>query len=124
MITYYSILNFVPAKGTPLSLGLVALSQPKIYFKILPQRLALVQKQQPELIPELDRALHRLKTIIPQFSIAHEPTLVFDNEQDIDFLYLVASFRTEVLQFSTLQLFQGSFDVGAFEMLLGKLEGF
>ena len=107
MITYYSILNFMDPYGTPIPIGFLALSQPQVYFKIMPEKLHLIYAHYPYLRLELEQALKHLCTSISGSSQAQEHAILFENHGDIDLLYLVASYRSGALQFSSLQFREG-----------------
>jgi predicted ATP-grasp superfamily ATP-dependent carboligase len=164
MITYYSILHFMAPEGANLPIGLVALSQPQVYFKILPQRLEQIYMQYPTQKLGIETSLEKLGLSFKPFvetqtvggsgidkivredrnegivaesfvrtqtkagefvgtqtmavATMTDQTIIFENHEDIDFLYLLASFRSGLLQFSTLRFREGELSPALFEMCL------
>lgn len=131
----------------------MALSQPKVYFKIPPQRIERMYEQYPQQKPFIEKALKKLWTSFRPFmktqtmasagvnrlvredtneggdseetqtgavEAMKDQTIIFENHKDIDFLYLLASFRSGALQFSTLRFREGELSPALFEMCLLK----
>ncbi len=67
MITYYSILHFIAPEGPAIPIGLVALSQPQVYFKILPQRIERICQQYPKQKTAIEKALKKLRASFKPF---------------------------------------------------------
>jgi hypothetical protein len=154
-------LYFIVPKGS----NLVALSQPKVYFKIPPQRIERMYEQYPQQKPLIEKALKKLWASFKPFmssqteaeggevsgsmtkhsrnprqslsnhcsirraaspnstdsdEVMTDQTITFENQKDIDFLYLLASFRSGALQFSTLSFREGELSPALFEMCLLK----